>query len=118
MHAVALRKSRSLLRRLGGHVGRRPGGGPAPRQAWKAQPSLIYSDAADVDPLTGEERAEFLDVLTGRPHVEFDHDDGRPLPSATVLIRVEDRGARPMDGDDVPRWLGDQRPSWSLMLEV
>jgi hypothetical protein len=62
---------------------------------WTRDGGLLYSDVAAADPLTDEELAHLEEVLDGRPQVEFEHDDGRTIPTATVLFEpgTRDGGA-------------------------
>ncbi|WP_100501820.1 putative bifunctional diguanylate cyclase/phosphodiesterase, partial [Geodermatophilus chilensis] len=64
-------------------------------QLWTRDGRLLYSDVASPDPLTDEELAHLDEVLDGRPQVEFELDDGRKVPTATVLSepRTLDHGA-------------------------
>jgi diguanylate cyclase (GGDEF)-like protein len=64
-------------------------------QLWTRDGRLLYSDVADADPLTDEELAHIEDVLDGRPQVEFELDDGRAIPTATVLSEpaTQDHGS-------------------------
>ncbi|SDN59963.1 diguanylate cyclase (GGDEF) domain-containing protein [Geodermatophilus sp. DSM 45219] len=64
-------------------------------QLWTPDGRLLYSDVADADPLTDEELAHLGEVLDGRPQVEFEIDDGRAVPTATVLTEptTRDRGS-------------------------
>ena len=64
-------------------------------QLWTPDGRLLYSDLATADPLTDEELAHLDEVLDGRPQVEFELDDGRAIPTATVLTEpgTRDRGS-------------------------
>ncbi len=63
-------------------------------QLWTREGRLLYSDVAAADPLTEEELAHLEEVLDGRPQVEFELDEGREVPTATVLSEpgTRDRG--------------------------
>ena len=64
-------------------------------QLWDGAGRLVYSDQADPDPLSADERPALLEALAGEPQVEFEHDEGRALPSATVLVQPYDAQGRP-----------------------
>lgn len=64
-------------------------------QLWTPDGRLLYSDIADADPLTDEELTLLGEVLDGRPQVEFEIDDGRAVPTATVLTEPWTRDRRP-----------------------
>ena len=56
-------------------------------QLWTRDGELVYSDQDEPDPLSAEEQAAVGRALAGEPQVEFEHDEGRELPSATVLLQ-------------------------------
>ncbi|RZU33949.1 putative bifunctional diguanylate cyclase/phosphodiesterase [Blastococcus saxobsidens] len=56
---------------------------------------LLYSDTEDADPLSDDETALLGKVLAGEPQVEFEHDAGRALPTATVLSEPSGADHRP-----------------------
>lgn len=51
---------------------------------------VLYSDSRVPDPLTSQEGDLLAAVLAGNPQVEFEHDDHRQVPTASVLIQPED----------------------------
>ncbi|RBY96360.1 GGDEF-domain containing protein [Blastococcus sp. TF02-8] len=85
-----------VLARIGRGVGHlREGNRLVGLQLWTRDGRLLYSDSSDPDPLSPEEQAHLADVLAGRPQVEFEHDEDRAGPTATVLIA-------PVGPDGVP----------------
>ncbi|MCA0145023.1 EAL domain-containing protein [Blastococcus sp. LR1] len=65
-------------------------------QLWTRGGRLLYSDSPTPDLLSAEEQAHLDDVLAGDPQVEFEHDAGRPAPTATVLIAPDGADGRPV----------------------
>ena len=63
-------------------------------QLWTGGGDLVYSDQDEPDPLSAAERGAVRQALAGEPEVEFEHDDGRELPSATVLLQPGYDGGR------------------------
>ena len=64
-------------------------------QLWTPEGALLYSDADVADPLSAEELSHLGEVFTGAPQVDFEFDDGRVRPTATVLVQPRDIGGRP-----------------------
>jgi diguanylate cyclase (GGDEF)-like protein len=64
-------------------------------QLWTEKMQLLYSDTPLPDPLSDEEMALVAEVLSGSPQVEFQLDDGRTMPTATVLVQPRDATGRP-----------------------
>ncbi|MDP9425806.1 MAG: EAL domain-containing protein [Actinomycetota bacterium] len=58
-------------------------------QLWGEDGHLLYSDNDDPEELSADERQGLVAVLAGRPHVEFEHDADRAVPTATVLMQPE-----------------------------
>ena len=64
-------------------------------QLWGNDGTLLYSDSDDPEELSAEELESLVDVLAGRPHVEFEHDEDRAVPTATVLMEPENAEDEP-----------------------
>lgn len=52
---------------------------------------VLYSDSSTPENFTADEQELLSEVLAGRPQVEFEHDDNRDVPTATVLIQPENQ---------------------------
>ncbi|TFV53829.1 bifunctional diguanylate cyclase/phosphodiesterase [Blastococcus sp. TF02A-35] len=73
----------------------RDGGRLVGLQLWTRDGRLLYSDSVRPDPLSPSEQALLADVLAGRPRVEFEQDESRSAPTATVLIAPDRPDGQP-----------------------
>ncbi|MDP9429109.1 MAG: EAL domain-containing protein [Actinomycetota bacterium] len=64
-------------------------------QLWTPDGWLLYSDSPLADPLSDDELAHPAEVLTGTPQVEFELDEGRATPTATLLLQPRNAAGRP-----------------------
>ncbi len=60
-------------------------------QVWTREGELLYSDSEEPEELSEDEVELLAEVLRGNPQVEFEHDEGREEPTATVLIEPQTR---------------------------
>ena len=64
-------------------------------QLLDADGRVLYSDSDDPEAFSADELDLLSDVLAGRPQVEFEQDDNRAVPTATVLLQAESSDDRP-----------------------